>query len=168
MKLVFAALLILSLFEIRQHVLIAPADIAELAPLIEILFLAADIDEPVDRARTAQDLAARLDDSAVVELGFGLRLIKPVEFAVAKQLAVSDRDMNPRIAILAARFEQQHAIDARGAQAIGEDTACRAGADNHIIKRAVVAHRPIQAVLLGVATTSRAKNAGWIKRCASP
>ena len=44
-----AALLVLSLAEIGQHILIAPTDIAELAPMIEILLLAADIDEAVDQ-----------------------------------------------------------------------------------------------------------------------
>ena len=44
MEIVGAALLVLGLLEIGQHVVIAPADIAELAPMVEILLLAADID----------------------------------------------------------------------------------------------------------------------------
>jgi len=44
-----AALLVFGAPEIRQDVVIGPADIAELAPTIEILALAADIYEPVDR-----------------------------------------------------------------------------------------------------------------------
>ena len=44
-----AALLVLGAAEIRQHVVIAPADAAELPPIVEILPLAADIDQPVDR-----------------------------------------------------------------------------------------------------------------------
>ena len=44
-----AALLILSLAEIWQHIVIGPPGVAELPPEIEILALAADIDQAVDR-----------------------------------------------------------------------------------------------------------------------
>ena len=57
--LVGAALLVLGLAEIRQHVVIGPAGIAELAPQVEILLLAADVDQAVDRGRPAEHLAAR-------------------------------------------------------------------------------------------------------------
>src|SRR5579883_3430401 len=107
MERIGAALLILGSLEIGQHVLEAPAEIAELAPVIEILLLPADIDEPVDRARPAQHPAARLDDAAIVELRLGLRLIEPVELAIAEELAVAQGNVDPGIAILAARLEQQ-------------------------------------------------------------
>src|SRR5438874_72153 len=54
-----AALLVLGAAEIRQHVVIAPAEAAELAPIVEILFLAADVDQAVDRGGAAEHLAAR-------------------------------------------------------------------------------------------------------------
>src|SRR5712691_2624235 len=41
---------VLSLLEVRQYVVPAPAAIAELAPMVEILGLATDVDEAVDRA----------------------------------------------------------------------------------------------------------------------
>src|SRR5712691_6721475 len=44
------ALPVLSLLEVRQYVVPAPAAIAELAPMVEILGLATDVDEAVDRA----------------------------------------------------------------------------------------------------------------------
>ena len=59
-KIVGAALLVLGLLEIRQHVVKAPAAIAVLAPAIVILVLAAHVKQAVDRARSAQHLAARL------------------------------------------------------------------------------------------------------------
>ncbi len=49
MQIVATADLILGAFEVRQHVVERPAGIAELAPVIEILSLAADIDQTVDR-----------------------------------------------------------------------------------------------------------------------
>lgn len=50
--LVFASLLILGLAEIRQHVFIAPPGVSELAPLVVIFFMAADIDHAVDGTGT--------------------------------------------------------------------------------------------------------------------
>src|SRR6201995_2736964 len=56
-----AALLVLRLLEIGQHVVIAPADIAALAPAIVILMLAAHIEQAVDRTRSSQLLASWLE-----------------------------------------------------------------------------------------------------------
>ena len=49
-----AARLMLGALEIGQHVIERPAGIAELAPMVEILGLPADIDHAVDRGRAAQ------------------------------------------------------------------------------------------------------------------
>ena len=46
-QLVLAALLVLGAAEIRQHVGEAPAGIAELAPVIEVLRLPADVKSPL-------------------------------------------------------------------------------------------------------------------------
>src|SRR4029077_9216873 len=56
-------------FEIRQHVVPRPTAIAELAPMVEILGLAADIDHAVDRARAAEHTAARVEDRAPINTG---------------------------------------------------------------------------------------------------
>src|SRR5579883_3040408 len=141
MERIGAALLILGSLEIGQHVLEAPAEIAELTPVIEILLLPADIDEAVDRARPAQHPAARLDDAAIVELGLGFGLVEPVELAITEQLAIAERDMNPGIAILAARLQQQHAVPPRRAQPVGEHAPGRAATDDDIIETAEIAHR---------------------------
>ncbi len=69
-----AAFLVLGAAEIGQHVLIRPAGIAELTPQIEILLLAADVNEPVDRARSAEHFAARPQHAAPAELGKRLGL----------------------------------------------------------------------------------------------
>ena len=60
-KFVGAVFLVLGLAEIRQHVVIRPAGIAQLPPQVEILPLAADVDQPVDRglSRPAPCRAAR-------------------------------------------------------------------------------------------------------------
>ena len=133
-QLVGAALLILGAPEIRQHVGESPAGIAELPPVIVILVLAADIEQPVDRARSAQDLAARLDDPAIVQLGFRFRLVEPVDLGIIEQLAEAERNMNPHIAVVAAGLEQQHAMPARRGQPIGKHAAGRAGADDDVVE----------------------------------
>ena len=49
MERIGAALLILGAPEIGQNIVETPADIAELPPMIEVLRLAADIEQTIDR-----------------------------------------------------------------------------------------------------------------------
>src|SRR5271167_4451760 len=72
-----AALPVLSLFEEGQDLVPAPAAIAELRPVIEILGLAAHINEPVDRAGPAEHPAARVQDRASAGPGVGLGIVSP-------------------------------------------------------------------------------------------
>src|SRR3546814_8044720 len=57
--LVLAALIAFRPLEVGKHVLVGPAGIAQLAPMVEVLALAADIDQPVDGTRPAEPAAAR-------------------------------------------------------------------------------------------------------------
>ena len=58
-KAVAQALVALGFLEIRQHVVVAPAGIAELAPVIVVGRLAPHIDHGIDRTRPANEPAAR-------------------------------------------------------------------------------------------------------------
>src|SRR5262249_61624779 len=89
-----AAALRFRFLEIGQHVRIAPADIAKLAPVVEILPLSADIEQAVDGAAAAQHLAPGLHDISVVELGLGRALIEPVDPRIRKKLTVADGNVN--------------------------------------------------------------------------
>src|SRR5690242_14864430 len=73
-QVVGSALVVFRLAEVGQNVLEAPADVAELTPVVKVLSLAADVDQTVDRARSTQNLAARLDHLAAVttRLRYGL------------------------------------------------------------------------------------------------
>ena len=82
----------LGALEERQDVVPTPAAIAELRPVIVILRLAADVDEPVDRRRAAEHAAARIGDGAAVRAGIGLGLEAPGEPLVVKQLHIADRN----------------------------------------------------------------------------
>ena len=144
-KLVLAALLVLRLPEIRQHVVITPADIAALAPAVVVLVLAAHIKQAVDRARSAQHFSARLEHLPAAEARLRLGLVHPVDRLFLEQLAVAERHMDPDIAVLRAGLEQQHRMLAVRAQPVGEHASGGAGADDDIIEfggfpRAIVVH----------------------------
>src|SRR5436853_466972 len=77
-EIVGAALVVLGFAEIRQHIVIAPAGVAQLAPVIEVLGLTADVDQSVDRTRSPERLAARRNDIAAVAFCLWLGLVAPV------------------------------------------------------------------------------------------
>src|SRR5215469_13712841 len=134
MQRILAARLVLGAAEVGQHILEAPAGIAELPPMIEVGRLAADVKQAIDRARASQHFPPRLDDAPIVELGLRLRAIEPIDLAVGEQLAVAERDVNPDVAIMPARLQQQNAMTARGGQTIGEHAARASGADDDIVE----------------------------------
>ena len=107
-EIVGAALLVLRLLEERQHRIPVPALAAPLPPAVVIGRSAAHVDHAVDRAGAAQDLAARLVEGAIVELLLGLALEHPVDPGVGERLGVAERDVDPRVAVAPAGFEQQH------------------------------------------------------------
>ena len=129
-----AALLVLGLLEIGQHVVITPAGIAALAPAIVILVLAAHIQQAVDRARSAQHFAARLKHLPAVQARLGLGLVHPVDGFFLEQFSVAERHVDPEIGVLRSGLQQQHGMLAVGAQAIGEHASGRAGADDDVVE----------------------------------
>ena len=131
---VWPALLVLGLLEIGQHVVIAPAGIAALAPAIVILVLAAHIQQAVDRARSAQHFSARLENLPAVQARLRLGLVHPVDGFFLEQLSVAERYVDPEIGVFRSGFQQQHGMLAVGAQAIGEHASGRAGADDDVIE----------------------------------
>src|SRR5208283_5122846 len=69
---ILPALVVLRLAEIRQYFVKTPTGVTHLAPIVEIVGLAAVIDQSVDRARPAQHLAPWCYNLAAVT--FRLRL----------------------------------------------------------------------------------------------
>ena len=121
--------------EVRQDIGIAPTVIARSRPMVVILALAADRDQPVDRARTAERLSARPVDPAAVHSGVGLGVEAPVHASVEHGLGVTDGNVNPRIGVARPCLEQQHRMAAVGGEPIGEDAARRTRADDDVISR---------------------------------
>src|SRR5262249_34892842 len=99
--LVGAALLVLGAAEIREYVVIRPASVAELTPQVEILLLTADVNEPVDRARPAEHLAARPGKAAPPELGLRFGLELPGDLGMVNIAVEAGRDVDPRVRVLA-------------------------------------------------------------------
>src|SRR3954471_16358652 len=111
-----------------------PADIAKLPPMVEILRLAANIEQPVDRTGPAHHLAARLNDRAAAKLGLRLGPIQPVHLRIDEALAVAERNMKPETGVLAAGFEQQDTMLPACGQPVRQHAAGRACADDDIVE----------------------------------
>ena len=75
-----------------------------------------------------------MEDLAPVELRLGLRLETPVERRVANHVHVSDWNPGPDRAVVVAGLEQQDAVRRVRAQAVGQNAAGRAGANNDVVE----------------------------------
>jgi hypothetical protein len=129
-----AAFLVLRALEIGQHVGERPAFVAELAPMVEILGLATDIDEPVDARGTAEHFSPWPEDAPAAEIEVGLGLVAPVHARIGDRLAVAERDMDPDIPILPARLEQHDLASRILGKPCRRDRAGRARAHDHEIR----------------------------------
>src|SRR4051812_15043249 len=98
----------LSALKERQDVIPTPTAITKLRPVVVVLWLAADINEPVDRRRPAKHAAARVGNGTAVSAGVGLGLEPPSELLVVKQFHVADRNMYQRVPIAPASLDQDH------------------------------------------------------------
>ena len=128
-----AAFLVFRLLEVGQDIVIAPAGIAEVFPIVEIFALAANVDQSVNRTRSAEHAPARHLDTPTLHARFGIGLEHPVDVFVEHGFAKAERNMDPRIAIAAAGFQQQHAMPAGFGQAIRQYATGGAGADDDVV-----------------------------------
>ena len=126
-------LLVLGLDEVRQDVLERPAGVAELAPVVEVPGLAADVEQSVDRARPAEHLAPRPVEAATVERRLGLGPVAPVGGRIVHGLEVADRDVDPGVRVPAARFEEENSRGWVLAEARRQHAAGGARADDDVI-----------------------------------
>src|SRR4029077_19850524 len=94
--------------EIGQDIGVGPAGEPRGGPAVVVALVAADIGHRVDRRRTADDLAAGAFDAATIGIGLGLGEIHPVVQAFFEDAAPAERDLDPRVAVPPAGFEQQH------------------------------------------------------------
>src|SRR3989442_1218990 len=151
-----AAALVLRLPEVREEIVETPA---RDRPAVEVLALAADIDQAVDRGGAAENFAARREDAPVVQRRLGLRLVRPVDVGAREQLAVAERHVDPEVGVARPGFEEKHAAAAAFGEPAGEDATRGPGPDDDVIER-------IQTVAIGVAggATGPGRRAGWAGR----
>ena len=119
--------------EIRQAIGIGPAGIAELSPSVVIAVAAADIDHGVDRGRPAQNLAARPEELAVVEILLRLGVIAPVDDSGLHQPDIARRHVDEEVLVLVAGFQQQHFERRIGRQPIRQHTPGGPAADDDVV-----------------------------------
>src|SRR5207253_864044 len=124
---------VLVLEEVGQAFLPAPAGVAEGAPVVVVAGLTAHVDHAVDARRTAQHLAAWIAQLAAVEPRVFVGVEEPVRARVADAIEVADRDVDPVIVVLAAGFDEQHALAWVSTQAVGQKTAGGAGTADDVV-----------------------------------
>ena len=147
--------------EDRQHVLVAPAAVAELRPVVVVLRLAADEDHAVDRARAAQHLAARHLDAPPARALVRLRRVAPVDRGIVDHLGDADRHARPEEArALGAGLEQQHPVGAAFRQPAGDHGARRARTDDDVVISGFASHR----VLFLLATSGQRRDPSRSRR----
>ena len=118
--------------EIGKHMGVRPGVEPVRRPSLVVAAMAAHIDHGVDRRRAADHLAAGAFDAAAVHRRLGLGEIHPVVAAALQHPAPAERDMDPRVAVPAARLEHQHARVRVLAQPIGQGAAGRSGPDDDV------------------------------------
>ena len=135
-----AARVVLGAPEPGQHVIPAPALVAKGAPVLVVIRLAAHVKHAVDRAGATEHPTAGLVEYAPSQRRLRCRGVHPVVAWIAKELGVTDGNMDPRAAVLAPRFEQQHAVATRFAQTRRQHTTGGTAAHHNKIEFTVL-HR---------------------------
>src|SRR5262249_61491394 len=123
--------------EDRCHVLVAPAEVAELRPMVVVLALAADPHHAVDGARAAEHAPARNRNRAKAGAGAGLGRIKPIDARPVDEACEADGDARQRMNI-AAGFQQQDLIAAAFAEPASERGPRRSRTDDDEIDSMLV------------------------------
>ena len=125
-----AGLVVFDRLEIGQQVGKAPARIAEVAPAIIVGRMAPDPHHGIDRARAAEQLAARPVVGIAGKPRIRLGLVVPVHRGIEEGLAVAERHLHEEAQVAAAGLQHQHRMAAARRQPLGHDRACRAGTDD--------------------------------------
>ncbi len=130
---VAAELVLLGTLEIRQAVAIAPALGSQAFPLVEVMGMAADVHQAIDRRRATQHLAPRAMQAAAVQVLLGGGLVVPVVLLGVHRQGEGAGHLDQHAAVAAAVFEHQHRGAGILAQPAGQDTTGRPGTDDDVV-----------------------------------
>ena len=131
---VAAALPAFGALEIGQAVGIAPVARAQGFPFVEIAGMAAHVDQPVDRGRPAQDLAARAMHLAAIQPRLRLGHVFPVVLGAVHRDRQRCRHLDEDRLVAAAIFQHQHAGCRVLAEAVGQNAAGGTGTDDDVVE----------------------------------
>ncbi len=95
-------------FEIGQHIGERPAIRTLLGPVVEVARMPAHKHHAVDRGRSADHLATRCREPAIVEIWLGLGGVAPVIMAHVHRVGERRRHLDERAEIRAAMFDDDH------------------------------------------------------------
>ncbi|MNZ74630.1 hypothetical protein D3C78_930830 [compost metagenome] len=129
-----AAMVLLALAEVRQHVGVGPALVAQRMPVVVVAVVATDVDHAVDRAAAAERLAARLVALATAQARLRHGMEGPVDVPGRQDRGDPQRGVDQRGGIFRAGFQQADADGRIGAQAVGQHAAGGTGANDDVVE----------------------------------
>ena len=125
---------VLHALEVGQAVRVVPGLHARVrGPALVVQRVPALEDHPVDAARPAQHLPARVVDAPAAHVGLGLRLVLPVVEPAADRERQCGGHVDEHVEppVRPPRLEHQHAVARIRRQPVGESAARRPAADDH-------------------------------------
>ena len=120
--------------EKRQHLVVAPAPVAQGRPAVEIFSLATVVDQAVDGGGAAQSFALRQRNASARCSRRGLGAELPSPLRVEDDFDEAGGQMQVRVRITAPGFQQAHADAGDFAQARGHNRARCTAAHHHVIE----------------------------------
>ena len=120
--------------EVRQDIVPGPALVSKLAPVVVVLCLAANIEKAIDRTRSSKHPSAWPGNRSAIETMIGCRAIAPIGPGIVHGLEVTDRDVDPRIAVSSACLDKGNAVTAIRSEAVGKDATGGTGSNDDEIE----------------------------------
>ena len=134
-KVVADVFVVLPADEMRQHVAVAPAHIAQAGPVVVVRRIAAHIQHGVDRAGATEGPPARLVAAAAVHLRVALAFQAVVQLArLGHDRHHPRRHLDQRLVVRPASLHQAHAGGRVLAQAGRQHAAGRASTDDDVVE----------------------------------
>ncbi|KAG0164910.1 hypothetical protein DFQ30_009234 [Apophysomyces sp. BC1015] len=131
---VTAAVIVLAAPEHRQYRIPAPTRIAAGAsPFIVVLALPTHVDHAVDRRRSAEYPAARVDQRAPIQARLSHCLVQPISARIADAIQITDWNMDPVVIVFSACLQQQHPGVGVGREPVRQHTTGCARAHYNVV-----------------------------------
>ena len=129
-----AAFVALRAFEVRQHLLVAPALGPQGRPVVVVRMLTSDIQQSVDGTGATQHLSTRPHHAPFHGVGLRLYGKLPRKTLVQNGAKVAHRQAQPKTLRGAAGLQEQNPAGRVCAEPVGQNATGRAGTDDDVIK----------------------------------